>query len=363
MTAAPWLSTGRLAVLGTGFALPGDPVTSEALIGAMTAHFGLTKSRGAHALAQRLRIETRHFARPFRAEAEDPRAGQSNTKLAAKAVRGALDQAGLCPSALGYLIAHTATPAHVLPGNVGFVADELDYHGPHIELRQACTGFANALMIAFGLLQQPGARPVAIVGSDTGSLIFDPRRAAVDPSQLVNFLQMGDGAAAIILAPARSGGAHIHSAWYGALGVGRAPGLMIGRGQPADIRHDYARIAQDGAVLFEADVAAADRHGLALHDADMIIPHQTSGRIGTQIASHFGICADTVFVNAHRVGNTGSAAIWLALAQLRVQPTPAPNRVLVLGAEATKFMYGGFAYQRDGSAQPPRDPVAPSSKP
>jgi 3-oxoacyl-[acyl-carrier-protein] synthase-3 len=43
------------------------------------------------------------------------------------------------------------------------------------------------------------------------------------------------------------------------------------------------------------------------------------------------------------LGNTGSAAIWLALAQLR--PTLEAGRtVLALGAEATDFMFGGFRY-------------------
>ena len=50
----------------------------------------------------------------------------------------------------------------------------MDFHGPHMELRQACTGFANALVIAQGLLATPGCGPVAIVGSETGSVHLDP---------------------------------------------------------------------------------------------------------------------------------------------------------------------------------------------
>jgi len=50
-----------------------------------------------------------------------------------------------------------------------------------------------------------------------------------------------------------------------------------------------------------------------------------------------------IFVNAGRLGNTGSAAIWLALAELRSILKPNES-VLVLGAEATKYMFGGFHY-------------------
>jgi len=49
-----------------------------------------------------------------------------------------------------------------------------------------------------------------------------------------------------------------------------------------------------------------------------------------------------VFVNGDRLANTGSAAIWLALASCVLARPGA--RVLALGAEATKFMFGGFSY-------------------
>jgi len=50
-----------------------------------------------------------------------------------------------------------------------------------------------------------------------------------------------------------------------------------------------------------------------------------------------------VFVNANRLGNTGSAAIWLAFAELRSRMKLGES-VLVLGAEATGHMFGGFRY-------------------
>jgi 3-oxoacyl-[acyl-carrier-protein] synthase III len=53
-----------------------------------------------------------------------------------------------------------------------------------------------------------------------------------------------------------------------------------------------------------------------------------------------GIEPARVFVNAGRLGNTGSAAIWLALAELRTV-LEAGATLLALGAEATKYMWGG----------------------
>ena len=352
----PWLSQGAVAVLGSGSALPGPPVSTEALIDAVEARFGdVVRRRAALALAQRMGIATRHVCRGWQASGEGPEPGRSNPELAAQAVRAALTQAGLGPRDIGYLIGHTATPAQPLPANIAMVADHLDYGGPHLELRQACTGFANALMIAFSLLAAPAARPVVIVGSETGSVFFDPVRARGDTGQLVNLVQMGDGAGAVVLGPAAAGANRLSAAWFGAIGLHRAPGLQMlvggsnrpaGGAAPLEFDHDYATIADTGRYLFEAGVAAALAQGVRLAEVNHIIPHQVSGRIGDQLADHFGIPRERCFVHADRVGNTGSAAIWLALDALRASGIGPGERVLVLGAEATKHMHGGFLYEQ-----------------
>lgn len=342
----PWLSQGQLRVLGTGAALPGDAVDTESLIALLEGRFGLSRGREARAVARRLAIRQRHICRAFDAGSEEPRAGQSNPELCAVALRGGLADAGLGAADLGYLIGHTTTPALLLPGNIALVADELGYGGPHLELRQACTGFANALMIAFGLLAMPGARPVAIVGSETGSLFFDPARVAEDSGQLVNLVQMGDAAAAIILGPGDAGKAsraRISAAWFGAIGLGRSPGLQLRQGQ-REFDHDFSAILASGGLLFDAGRAAAELQQCPLEGADFIVPHQVNGQIGAALASHFGHSSERFFVNADRVGNTGSAAIWLALDNLRKGGLETGARVLALGAEATKYMYGGFVY-------------------
>jgi 3-oxoacyl-[acyl-carrier-protein] synthase III len=341
--APPWVSHERLSVLGTGAALPGVPIESAALIALMVDRFGLTRAREAGAIMKRLGIDSRYLCRPFDHRSEPPRAGHSNPELAAQAVRAALADAGLDISDIGYLIGHTATPHQLLPANISFVADELGYGGPHLELRQACTGFSNALMIAFGLAAQPGARPVAIVGSETGSLFFDPARVALDNGQLINLAQMGDGAAAIIVGPPVAGKSTIASAWFGSIGLGRQPALQMHHGA-REFAHDYGGVKESGSLLFDAGVAAARSQGYTLEGVDTIIPHQVSGRIGALFATHFDVAVSKVFVNAHQVGNMGSAAIWLALADVRKSGLLPGHRVLALGAEATKFMYGGFVY-------------------
>jgi 3-oxoacyl-[acyl-carrier-protein] synthase III len=349
-----WHSTGDVAVLGTGIALPGNALSTEQLLERVLPLAAGLPTHMVRQIAQCLLIGSRHVSRSFDLRIESPAVGRRNPELASRALSVALKEAGIEARDLGYLIGHTATPAQPLPSNISLVADLLGYGGPHIELRQACTGFANALMIAFGLLADPHARPVAIVGSETGSLFFDPAWAVAERDQLVNLVQMGDGAAAIVLAPSAVRSNRLRNAWFGAMGLGKLPALEMRAGgsdcvsagrEPLSFSHDYDAIAKSGLGLFEAGLAAAATQSVTPDNVDWIIPHQVSGRIGQHLARHLNLPLQKFFVNADRVGNTGSAAIWLALAQLRSRQLAAGARVLVLGAEATKFMHGGFVYE------------------
>src|SRR6201993_5313453 len=214
---------------------------------------------------------------------EAPRKGHRNPELAAVAVRAALCEAGSVAQDLSYLIGHTATPARLMPPNIGQVAEILDYYGPFVEFRQACTGFANALVFAQGLLRA-GAGPIAIVGSETGSVFFDPHRAAEDAGQLVNMVQMGDGAAAIILARDDDrAGARLSQVFYGQMGRGRVNGLAVAEGGSdaprcslgfPEFQHDFAMIRHSGLELLLHCAAAADYAGN--ESCDYILPHQAN---------------------------------------------------------------------------------------
>ena len=347
---AIWHDSMPLLVLGTGTALPGEPIATEELLTAVDRRFALSLRRPGLAIAHRLGIRTRHLCRDMARRLEAPRKGHRNPELAAAAVRGALRDAGLVAQDISYLIGHTATPARLMPPNIGQVAELLEFDGPFVEFRQACTGFANALVFAQGLLRA-GAGPVAIVGSETGSVFFDPHRAAEDAGQLVNLVQMGDGAAAIILARDNDRrGARLSQVFYGQMGRGRMPGLAIADGgsdAPGcnlgfhEFRHDFTTIRHSGLELLLHCAATAEQMGS--ESCDYILPHQANGRMDTILASPLGVTRERIVVTADRLGNTGSAAIRLALAQLRSTLKPGQT-VLALGAEATDFMFGGFRY-------------------
>jgi 3-oxoacyl-[acyl-carrier-protein] synthase III len=280
-------------------------------------------------------------------------AGIPTQSWRAAALRGALDEAGLKIGELSYLIGHTTSPARLVPPNVSLVADRVGYEGPYLELRQACTGFANALVIAQGLASAPGVKAVGIVGSETGSVYFDPQRAGKDVSQLVNLLTMGDGAGAIIVGPDDSKpGARISRNFFGQIGLDRTPGFALADGgsdRPfvesgvLEFDHDLQAVRNAGQELFRQGVEIAGSLGIGVDAVEHIIPHQANGRMAELLGPFLGVEPTRIFVNAGYLGNTGSAAIWLALAELR-SLFKRNESALVLGAEATKYMFGGFQY-------------------
>ena len=353
----------RLGVLGTGSALPGAAVTTSELVRRASAYLPPSAPALALRIGKRLSINARHLVRSFDAPQEVPRPTDTAPKLAARAVRAALADGVHDVERLRMLLGHTATPHTLLPGNVAWVAEEMGYLGAHMELRQACTGFAAATVLSAALVAS-GVDPIAIVGSETGSVFLDPRHAAVDKSQLVNLVQMGDGAGAIALGPiGNTTLGRIELAFYGSLGGNRAPGIALeqgGSGSPhldttrtPHFTHDHEAVGAHGFELLRASLRVATESGVAPESIDWWLAHPANGRMAEHVARWLKLPPEKVFCEASVLGNLGSAAIWVALDRLRRSGRLAEgDRVMVLGAEASKYMFGGLLYVHGNSGRP-----------
>ena len=108
--------------------------------------------------------------------------------------------------------------------------------------------------------------------------------------------------------------------------------------------HEHELVREHGPALFIAALTATLAHGVDLAGISHVLPHQVNGRMNALLAPYLppGI---QVIVHADRVGNTGSAAIWLALHEARRRLLTAGERTVVLGAESTNYSFGGFVYE------------------
>jgi len=164
---------------------------------------------------------------------------------------------------------------------------------------------------------------------------------------------MGDGAGAILVGPDDSKpGGRISRNFFGQMGLDQEPAFALtagGSDRPfvergvLEFEHDFLTVRNAGPDFFNRGVAIGRSLGVKIETVDHIIPHQANGRMAELLGPVLGVEPTRIFVNAGRLGNTGSAAIWLALAELRSVLKPHES-VLVLGAEATKYMFGGFHY-------------------
>jgi 3-oxoacyl-[acyl-carrier-protein] synthase-3 len=345
----------RLGVLGTGSALPGAAMTTVELIRRASTYLPPSAATLALRIGKRLGINTRHLVRSFDGPQEVPRTNDTAPKLAARAVRAALADGVYDVQQLRMLLSHTATPHTILPGNVAWVAEEMGYLGAHMELRQACTGFAAATLLSAALIAS-GVAPIAIVGSETGSVFLDPRHVAVDKAQLVNLVQMGDGAGAISLGPIGDTAlGRIELAFYGSVGGNRAPGIALGQGgsgsphadttRTPHFTHDHETVRAHGFELLRASLRVATESGVAPDSIDWWLAHPANGRMAEHVAKWLKLPAEKVICEASVLGNLGSAAIWVALDRLRRSGRLVEgDRVMVLGAEASKYMFGGLLY-------------------
>ncbi|MFC5077707.1 3-oxoacyl-[acyl-carrier-protein] synthase 3 [Vibrio thalassae] len=342
---------GRASLLAASHQFPEQYLSNEQLLTALEQLSGKRFARVAARIVPFLGIEGRHFSRSIHSHVSEPT--PTNSELTANTLKDLLANSQHTLADIDYLIGHTTTPDTQLPPSIAWVAEKLRYQGPFMELRQACTGFSSTLQIAIPRLAMLN-KPIAIVGSETGSVYFDYEKGFLDQSQLVNYMQMGDGAGGVIIGPETSQGmGTISHCFTGQIGVDRSPGLSLDGGSAsvytqtgkARFHHSATDVRKSGEALFQASILALRSHGFELDKFDYIIPHQASGRIDSLLADTLDIDPDKIINDAKRWGNLGSAAIWCSFSSLvHSGKLESGSKVVILGAEATKYMYGGFVY-------------------
>src|SRR5690606_33121163 len=106
---------------------------------------------------QRTGIVQRHFCQP----------GEGPAALGLQAARAALDDAGLQPKDIDYVLFGTMTPDHIFPGSGPLLAANLWCAAvPALDLRVQCAAFPFSLQVADGLIRAGAARRVLIVGAE-----------------------------------------------------------------------------------------------------------------------------------------------------------------------------------------------------
>ncbi|MGW8328563.1 3-oxoacyl-ACP synthase III family protein [Streptomyces sp. NPDC055897] len=310
-----------IAILGTGSCVP-DRVMSNAEVGAPA---GVDDAW----IVRKTGIRERRWAAP----------GQATSDLATGAARKALEAAGITADQLSAVIVGTSTPDHQQPATAAFVHQNLGGSRTAIsvfDVNAVCAGFMSALEAAHALVARTGGYALAI-GADTYSRILNP----ADRRSVILF---GDGAGAVVVGPADSGGGIRTSAFHinsGLTGLIRVPA--------GGSRHPYDPAAHEDALrYFTMDGRAVREFFLStvpgltkqfLHDSEVlpsdiahVIPHQANGLMLDEMGPTLDLPSATLHRTVHEYGNTGAASVPLTLDHAaRSGVLRRGDRVLLLG--------------------------------
>jgi 3-oxoacyl-[acyl-carrier-protein] synthase-3 len=261
-------------------------------------------------ILQRTGIVERHVVDP----------GVATSDLAKEAALGALRQANLTPDDVGFIIVGTTTPDMVFPSTACLLQNKIGASRAWgFDLGAACSGFTFALTTGMQMVATGATEYALVVGADVMSSIID----YTDRTTCVLF---GDGAGAVVLAPADADEPAI-MAFANEIDGSGGPALCMPAGgslRPAsretvDQRLHYVK--QDGQTVFKFAVRKTEeisrkvleRSNLTAKDVKLFVSHQANRRIIQAAADRLGFTDEQVVINLERFGNTTAATIPLAL--------------------------------------------------
>lgn len=314
-------------------------------------------------IQERSGIVERHFVKPGK---------ETSAVMGAKASRIAIENAGIKPSDIDFIIFATLSPDFYFPGNgvllqrhLGITETEI----PALDVRNQCSGFIYGLEVADQFIKTGKYKNILLVGAEyhSGGLDFTTRGRGIS-------VLFGDGAGAVVLQPTTEDGkgvltTHIHSDGAEAEVLSCIlPGLhggyydedkeKFGFDDTGDFRFivltqkmlDDAMVYpyMDGQAVFKAAVRkfpeviieALTTTGYTTEDVKLVIPHQANLRISQFVQRILKLRDDQMYNNIQKYGNTTAASIPIALSEALEEGRILDGDLVMLAAFGSGFTWG-----------------------
>ncbi len=250
------------------------------------------------------RIEERHIA------GDD----EATSDLAYHAAVAAIENAGLTPADIDFVLVGTTTPDLIFPNVACLLQEKLGIRGsPAFSIEAACSGFLYSLIVADQFVRSGQAKRALVIGAETMSRIID----WTDRETCVLF---GDGAGAVILEGADEPGIIYNT--FGADGRYRellyaSSGVATRHREPGDV----AALRMKGNEVFKVAVKTLEnlvddvieKNNIEKGAIDWLIPHQANIRIISAMAKRLQMPMERVVLTVRTHGNTSAASVPMAL--------------------------------------------------
>jgi 3-oxoacyl-[acyl-carrier-protein] synthase-3 len=288
-------------------------------------------------ILQRTGIRERHIVEP----------GVATSDLAREASLMAIQQAGLTPDDIGFIVVGTTTPDTIFPSTACMLQNKIGAkHAWGFDLGAACSGFTYALTTAVHMVAAGTHKHALAVGADVMSSIID----YTDRSTCVLF---GDGAGAVVVSPASDGDGSVIDFDNEIDGSGGPALCMPAGGSLRPASHETVEqrlhyVKQDGQAVFKFAVRKTEeicgrimkRNGVTADDIDLFVCHQANRRIILSAAERLGLPPEKVIINIERYGNTTAATIPLALSDAVAQGQLKKGDLVLLASVGAGFTVG-----------------------
>jgi 3-oxoacyl-[acyl-carrier-protein] synthase III len=255
-------------------------------------------------IRSRTGIEERHIA------SDD----EATSDLAYRAALAAIENAGLTPADIDFVLVGTTTPDLIFPNVACLLQEKLGIRGsPAFSIEAACSGFLYSLIVADQFVRSGQSKRALVIGAETMSRIID----WTDRETCVLF---GDGAGAVILE-----GSDEPGIIYNTFGAdGRYRELLYASSGVATRHRDEFEVAalrMKGNEVFKVAVKkleglvdeVIEKNHLEKGQIDWLIPHQANIRIIASMAKRLELPMERVVLTVRTHGNTSAASVPMAL--------------------------------------------------
>ncbi len=351
----------RSVITGTGMYIPEASVDNNALAKLMDTSDEWIQVRTG--------IARRQYAAP----------DQATSDLAVPACAQALNNAGLKPEDIDYVIFATMTPDFFFPGSAPFLQRKLGLEQvPCLDIRQQCAGFIYALQLADALIRSGQYRRVLVIGAEVHASLVpwsehswsvalgdddgpvskeDYARNTETRDRVVLF---GDGAGAVVVEAREDGdqgvvdsllhtnGDEAERLWTKAAGSAFRPYIrpeMITSGDVTPVVEGRKVYALAVTFMPQVTLEILERNGLTIDELDLVIFHQANLRINEGVQKRLGLPDEKVFNNIQKYGNTTAGTIPIAYHEALEQGRAKPGDLVAFVGLGSGLNWGAVLYR------------------
>ena len=330
MNATSMTITPKSRILGIGHYLPERIVTSAELEHELGLCDRLGVPRGF--LERTTGVSERRWAEK----------GMTNSELAARAGRMALEHAGVRVHDVDCIIFAACGQDITEPATANIVQDRFGARNAHVfDVKNACNSWVNALDLMDSLVATGKVKCGLVTCGEYASYFVD--KTIVTPNDLatkISGLTLGDAGAAAVVTPSDGHHGILATVFQSdgrewPLAVIKAGGTMYGWDTPKFHSASSRLLAVAAKDLPPVIWKASRKIGWRPRDVDIIVPHQVSSSFARKMCILMGVSVERCIITLDQFGNCGAASVPLALSHgVHAGRVKTGDRVALLAAAA-----------------------------